>query len=453
MNMNVPECFEKKFEGLKRAIEESKDLRLLAHYDADGVSSAAIFFRTLKNRRLHVSFIKDISRENVKRFLDEGREFYIFLDMGASLISLIEESANGAVLDHHPPEKESDKIIHINPHFCGISGSRDACGATLAYLFSIYIDEKNLHMYPLFFSGVIGDRQDVGGYSGLNAEIVEMLKSKNILPRITLRMQGKNIEESLTYSTEPFLEGYSGRQEIVSSFLKSAGMDPSSTFESLDEEKRIRLSSWIALQLLKRNVEREIIESIVVDSFSFDKVKDFSFSGNDYLLSDMVDACARREKQGLALAYLSGDISREQEIYQNYIEHRKKLIEEIYRAIKEKKELQNIQYFYVTEDSMAGAVSGTLMMYYLDRGKVTLALHEKNGEVRISGRATRYLVSKGIDLGKSMAGCAEMVNGYGGGHDIAAGANVPRDGVNEFLKCVDAKIGEKINDTKVTSKI
>ncbi|MGC9126038.1 MAG: DHHA1 domain-containing protein [Thermoplasmata archaeon] len=444
--MKIPECFEKKFEKLKKAILESKEIRILAHYDADGVSAAAIMFRTLKNKKIHISFVKDLSKDNVKRFLDERKEFYIFLDMGSSLISLLEGNINGAVLDHHPPEKDSEKIIHINPHLCGIPGSRDACGSTIAYLFSIYMDEANFNLYPLFLSGAIGDKQNIGGYSGLNRLILDMLMEKNITPSGTLRIQGRNLFESLLFATEPFIDGFSGNEENVKKFLESSGLDPEKRFESLDEDKKIRLSSWIAIQLIRRNVEREIIESIVVDSFQLDGM-------SDYLLSDIIDACSRQDKQGLALAYLSGDVEREQEVYQTFLEHKKNLIREIYSAIRNKKEMKNLQYFYVSEDSMAGAVSGTLMMYYFDRDKVTIGLHEKDGEVRVSGRATRYLVSKGINLGVSMGTCAERVNGFGGGHDIAAGANIPTGKVNEFLECLDGILGEQINDTKITSKI
>jgi RecJ-like exonuclease len=444
--MNGMECFENKFEKLKRAIEDAKDIRVLAHYDADGVSSAAIIFKVIKNKKLHISFIKDLSRDNIKKFLDEKKDFYIFLDMGSSLISFLENKVNGAVLDHHPPEKDSENIIHINPYFCGISGSRDACGSTLAYLFSLYLDENNYILYPIFLTGLIGDKQNLGGYSGLNKDLIEKLREKNINTKITLRIQGKNILESLLYSTEPFIEGYTGRPDVLSSYLKSINIDPQANFDSLEEEKKIKITSWIALQLIKRRVERDIIESIVVENFDYNGF-------NVFFLSDLVDACARQEKQGLALAYLAGDKSREQEVLQAFIDHKKVLIEEIYEAIRNKKDMQNLQYFYVSEDSMAGAVSGTLMMYYLDREKVTVALHEKDGEVRVSGRATRHLVSKGVNLGKSMGECAESLGGFGGGHDIAAGANIPKEKVNEFLNCLDLKLGEMINDTKIASKV
>ncbi|MEM1724417.1 MAG: DHHA1 domain-containing protein, partial [Thermoplasmata archaeon] len=337
------------------------------------------------------------------------------------------------------PEKDSENIIHINPNFCGYSGSKDACGSTLAFLFSIYINEKNIELYPLYLSGVIGDKQNIGGYSGLNLELVNILKN-NVPVKSTLKTQGKNIFEALLYSTEPFIEGFSGKQDNVLNILKRIGIDSNSNFDSLDDEKKTKLLSWIALNLLKRNVEKEIIESVLVESFNIGKF-------NDTFLSEIVDACARQEKQGLALAYLIGDKSRESEIIQIYVEYKKKLINEIYNAIQNTKNLKNLQYFFVSEDSMAGAVASSLMLYYLDRKKVTVAFHEKDSELRVSGRATRKLVENGIDLGKNFKFCAEKFNGYGGGHDIAAGANISKEKFEDFLKCLDENLGANNDNT------
>ncbi|MEM3036094.1 MAG: DHH family phosphoesterase [Thermoplasmata archaeon] len=424
---------------MKKNIEESKSIRILAHYDVDGVSAAAIIFNTFKGKDFHISFVKNLSKENIKNFLEEKKDFYLFLDMGSSLISYLEGKANCAVLDHHPPEKDSENIIHINPNFCGYSGSKDACGSTLAFLFSIYINEKNIELYPLYLSGVIGDKQNIGGYSGLNLELVNILKN-NVPVKSTLKTQGKNIFEALLYSTEPFIEGFSGKQDNVLNILKRIGIDSNSNFDSLDDEKKTKLLSWIALNLLKRNVEKEIIESVLVESFNIGKF-------NDTFLSEIVDACARQEKQGLALAYLIGDKSRESEIIQIYVEYKKKLINEIYNAIQNTKNLKNLQYFFVSEDSMAGAVASSLMLYYLDRKKVTVAFHEKDSELRVSGRATRKLVENGIDLGKNFKFCAEKFNGYGGGHDIAAGANISKEKFEDFLKCLDENLGANNDNT------
>ena len=55
----------------------------------------------------------------------------------------------------------------------------------------------------------------------------------------------------------------------------------------------------------------------------------------------------------------------------------------------------------------------------------------------VSARADRSLVRKGLDLASIMKIASEMVGGYGGGHNIAAGATIPRGKEEVFLEAVD----------------
>ncbi len=63
------------------------------------------------------------------------------------------------------------------------------------------------------------------------------------------------------------------------------------------------------------------------------------------------------------------------------------------------------------------------------------------GKVKVSSRGTKYLVSKGLDLSSALKKSAEKFGGNGGGHAVAAGATVPMDKEEEFLKSVDEIVG------------
>jgi RecJ-like exonuclease len=47
-------------------------------------------------------------------------------------------------------------------------------------------------------------------------------------------------------------------------------------------------------------------------------------------------------------------------------------------------------------------------------------------------------------LGEAISEAARAVGGAGGGHDIAAGAFIPVESKNEFLRILDKKIGSQI---------
>ncbi|HQN75577.1 MAG TPA: DHHA1 domain-containing protein [Methanomassiliicoccales archaeon] len=55
----------------------------------------------------------------------------------------------------------------------------------------------------------------------------------------------------------------------------------------------------------------------------------------------------------------------------------------------------------------------------------------------------RELAEKGVHLGEAMKQAALKVKGVGGGHNVAAGATVPKRKIKAFLEALDKEIGEQ----------
>ena len=69
----------------------------------------------------------------------------------------------------------------------------------------------------------------------------------------------------------------------------------------------------------------------------------------------------------------------------------------------------------------------------------------EEGDTKVSARTIKELVDKGVNLSKIMKYAATEVNGIGGGHNIAAGATIPKGREEEFLEIIDKRIGEIIS--------
>jgi RecJ-like exonuclease len=63
--------------------------------------------------------------------------------------------------------------------------------------------------------------------------------------------------------------------------------------------------------------------------------------------------------------------------------------------------------------------------------------------MKVSSRATEVMAKNGVDLGEVMMKAAELFEGRGGGHDIAAGAFLPMEKEREFLELVDKLVGDQ----------
>ena len=85
--------------------------------------------------------------------------------------------------------------------------------------------------------------------------------------------------------------------------------------------------------------------------------------------------------------------------------------------------------------------------FSLDRPIVGFASAE--GAVKVSARGTQDLVRRGLNLGKVMKEVSERFGGTGGGHNIAAGAQIPAGKEDEFLGSVEEMVAKTVVGVKL----
>ncbi len=448
--IRIPECLEKKYSKAIKTVRDSKFIRVIGHYDADGISSAAIIYRTLMEdkKKLHVSFRREYNRSAIEEYMEGPYDCYIFVDIGASMVPYLENYAkngkNIIIMDHHQSTYDSENIIHVNPHLCGMDGTSEACGATLSYIFSMLYDEDNWIMYPSFFAGVLGDRQNIDGYTGLNKLIVEYLENvKGLNKAITLSLEGSNVFEMLMFATDPFLLNITGREQEIKNILKKLRIREDEKFQNLEENKRNDLISYITLHLMKVGIDNDIIKGIIREKY--DVIATSRIYLSDASLSGIIDACGKEESHSVGLLFLNYPeryLDNALNIWKSY---KTKLIEELYYSYENRKELDNLYLLPVKESSYTGPVAGILITYALPGMKPGIGYFISNGNVKISARATKKMVSEDLNLGKILGECSAQYAGTGGGHNIAAGATVPEKNFSEFIKCLNLKISESYN--------
>jgi len=96
------------------------------------------------------------------------------------------------------------------------------------------------------------------------------------------------------------------------------------------------------------------------------------------------------------------------------------------------------------DENMTGTISTILVSSgTFNPMKAVLVLAKtKEGELKISARGTEQLVTSGVNLGKILQELTSKHKGSGGGHDIAAGANIPVECEKEFFKELDEAISQ-----------
>ncbi|MDQ1372372.1 MAG: single-stranded-DNA-specific exonuclease [Candidatus Thermoplasmatota archaeon] len=440
----LPADFSDAVKHAAKIVDKADNVRVISHYDADGLAAASVMAGALTRmgKQFHLSMVKGLEPEAVERIAKEGNPNILFLDMGSGQIDGLESlDAKVVALDHHKPIRKSKKVVQVNPHFHGMDGMTEACGASLSLLLSVVMDPANWDLSPVALAGVVGDRQHMGGMKGLNLQILEQaVERKHITVQRGLNLTGTTVVDTISNSVDPYFIGLSGREENVLAFLESVKINPKSPMGSLDEVYRRKLTSMLSLRLMGQGCRPETVEELVSDVHW---IPSMELSTSD--LADLLNACGRMDHEGLGVALSMGDkeaLSVANGLRRQYTS---KILERLLRIEEDGAEqMANIQYFEAPDPSLAGAQCGLAMQYILDQAKPTIAISRVNGKVKVSTRGTKHLVSKGLDLSSGLKRAAEKVGGVGGGHSVAAGATIPEAKLDEFLSILDETVGKQM---------
>lgn len=454
--MNLPE---KMVLALHKAAELIRSyegtVRLITHYDGDGLSSAGVLAKSFVREGVsfHFTATKNATPSVEGLMKETSSELIVLADLGTALVGELEElrskrKLSVVILDHHdttgrdyPVMKED--FIEINPRFYGHDGTREASASTLSFLLALALRGENLDLGVYGLAGAGADKQLQEGAKGINREVVKYLEREGVIRReVGVRFPGESLERALYLAVEPYFPGMSGRSPAVRRFLKELGIKGEWSFEELPEEKRIVLNSALYLYLLRKGVRHEIAKLM------FREIYWANLQGERVEVEDIgyeINAAGRAGEYPVGVGYVLGDAEcrkRARGLRQRY---REEVLQRILQ-IEEKggRVLQNIQYIEVDRDVYAGTLAGLCMQYLFDPEKPTVAITRAGDEVRVSARGTWYLVRKGLDLAAAMREAAEGCGGRGGGHNIAAGATVPAEKIQDFLRRLDRIIGEQL---------
>ena len=419
-------------------------VRVLCHYDPDGTTSAAILAKALlrRGKRVHASMTHALDRAAADRVRAEPNELLIVSDMGSAQLDLLESLPYPViVLDHHRPLRDTDRIVHVNPHGFGIDGAREMCGATTTWLFTLLLDEGNWDLAGLAAAGAIGDKQDVGGFRGPNAALfAEAVERKVLVPERRIALRDGPLSTALARSISPYFRGLGGRPEAAAAYLKEEGFDPDATLGSLDAAARRRLTSVLATRLIEQGAAPEALDALVEDRYWSEPDRIYAQDLEAY-----VNGCDRLGQEGLGMAVCLGDadaLARAESLLDEYnslvLGHLARLeTEGLYAK-------RHTQFFYCEEPTLAGSVAGAGIRFYFDQRRPVLGLSVMERQTKVSARGTRSQIEAGLDLAAALRDAAAQVDGTGGGHNIASGATVPKGREERFLETVDEIVGRQL---------
>lgn len=473
----------KKAKEIAEVLKKAKKVQVVTHIDADGICAGSIAAQTLKRKGIDfdIRFLKKLDEKEITRLKNETPDLVWFTDFGSGALPML-SGLNCVICDHHVPAAteiskkarmnilnwtdvvEKDDTLQVNPHDFGLDGSFDISGAGTTYLVSRALSKKNVDLSALAVVGAIGDLQDSKNLKlmGTNQVILDDAKSANVISlKKDVRYFGREtrpVYKLLQYGNDPLIPNLTGKEDACMNFLLELGIP-------LKEEEKWR--RWIDLSKVEKQlILSEIVKLLISKGFGHEITK--RLIGEVYVLKNeeegtelrdakefatLLNSCGRYNKAQIGYEVCLGDrgdaLDRALLLLRG---HRRTLVDMLH-LIKEKgiTEMAHIQFFN-GDDKVPENITGTLAGMLLGGEEVRLDLPmfglaiTTEGEIKVSARGTRTLVNKGLDLSVVMKKSSEKFGGVGGGHNIAAGATIPKGCENEFLVFADKLVRKQLDE-------
>ena len=422
--------------------------RVVYHYDGDGIAAASSLLRALQ--RLAYPFqatpLTAVERGRMEEMMRRTPGPMIVVDTGASWLPLLSEHPQPViVLDHHryvdSGRRLPSHVAFVNPLDWGVDGMSEMCAGTLSWLFTVFLDPRNWDNAPWGISGAIADRQHVGGFRGLNARLVSEARDRHqVEERVRLALYGPTLGEGLARSIDPFYVGLSGNPAGVERFLSDVGLSSARATESLSKEEEDRLTEALVARLRRQGARSEFCELVRRPSWRFPSLP---IDGEE--LSNLQNATGRQGEPGVGVALALGEPSAFERARHDERAWREGIMEGLQRIERDGvNQLPAVQWFESPETPLAGTQAGLAMNYLVDSRRPLVVFSPSESGLKVSGRATPWLVEQGLDLSSALRTAAALVGGEGGGHRVASGATIPVPKRDAFLAEVDRLVSQQI---------
>jgi single-stranded-DNA-specific exonuclease len=464
--------------AILETVQKDGFISVFSHLDADGVAAAGVICKALHrlDARYRVRVMQWMDDKIVAEVLADKPQLVILTDFGSGYLDILTEKLPNykvVILDHHQVTGNPNNpyIVQLNPHVYGIDGATDVSGSGVTYFAAKALNPANVDLSPIALVGALGDMQDKyeqRSVKGLNeiivndsvaAGLVKVEKDLTFFGRET-----RAIHRMLATTTTPFIPGLSGEEDKALVFLTNLNIplkqgDKFRALVDLTDEERKRLCSALADHLLSKGLHAEV-DNLIGYIYVFTKEEPNTALRDGREFSVLLNSTGRMDRPSLGIAICMGDRKAALEESNKILEDYRKSINKYLGWVSEKpermRELQNTYVIYgenFINEKIIGTVSSIIVSTLANNEKPLLAFAniEAENAAKFSGRTTEAALRKGVNLGDVMRLASEANGGKGGGHNIAAGAQVPLDKIESFIKTADELVGRQLKGEKLGS--
>jgi len=411
-------------------LSKRKPIKIISHYDTDGITSAAIFSRAMKrwNKPFSLQIVKSLEEPAIKSLPET--HILIFLDLASNSLSYLKEKKTEVfILDHHEVTQEiPPNVTLINPH---ILNQELVSSAAICYLFAKSLSLENKDLATLAVIGMIGDSFE----KNITKTYNEILNDSEttIKKGLLLYPSTRPLDRTLEYSSNPYIPGVTGSFRGVIDLLRDANIiKQGNEFKSLHEltnEEMSRLITSIMLRIHSNENSHEIIGNIYLVKF-FNRLEDARE------LSALINACSRMDQPFVSLGFCLGSKTEKEKAEKIYIEYKQHLVSAL-RYIEEMEKISGKKYTIINaknniKDTIIGTVASIISHSPVyEQGTMIIALAYNEDKIKVSARIAGR---QGKNVREVLSRVVAPLGGEVGGHSNAAGCLISKENENLFIE-------------------
>jgi len=429
---------------------KNKVVRIITHYDSDGITAGAILAKALQRAdyKFWLSIVKQLEDNVIKEVIQDSSKYdaIFFLDLSGNFELIKNIDTKIFVLDHHEVNAASSissnnsSFILVNPFLFGEED--EISGAGLTYLFAKELDERNKDLSNIAILGMVGDMLN-RSISKINNFILND-SEVSIRKGLPIFSSKKPLIKALEFSTDVFIPGVTGSQSGAINLLRESNIEANSskTLLSLSKEELSRLVTSIVLRRIGKSDADSVLGNIYILKF-FNRAEDARE------LSTLINACGRLGYGDIALSLCLGSAEVKEIAEKVYDDYKSCLIEGLnYIEKSEKVEEKNYIIFNcksAISDSIIGVIISILASSFVyENGKVIVGLaYRDDGKIKVSARISgKEEKEKKVSLKELLCKVCKAIDikGSVGGHANAAGCLIPIANEETFIKALEQEL-------------
>ncbi|RME32066.1 DHH family phosphoesterase [Candidatus Woesearchaeota archaeon] len=420
-------------------LRAQKSVRLVSHFDADGLCGCAIMKAALSavGIETELEVLPVLTRAALARLPRD--EPLLFIDVGSALPEL--DAYNAFVIDHHKSDAMPEQML--NPWSEGLDGGRDACSATLCLRVAQEFGEQDA-LLPIAIIGLLADSQEKRGLRGVNKAVVDTAVEKGLVSvEERLRLFGyerKGLASMLVQSRDLRIPGVTGNPHGARRMLEELGIPLRSggretRYNDLSAEQKAAL-----LAMGRRRATRHPATTIHITI-----LHEEGLFRDARQVATLLNACGRLEHAELGVAMLLGDAEARQAGKTLLNEYRDTL-REAYAWLQTSKDVERGERFVIANarDKVRPSIIGTVCSMAtrsgdVGRDVVVVGLARVGGLTKVSLRVNDHSER---DVHTLLQSILEGFDAECGGHRVAAGAVIKTEDEARFIERAKALLSK-----------